>query len=110
MKNFKYIIGMLIGSSLLLEACHDSVIDLDPISTLTEANFYQNSSDLNQAVIGIYSNYQSRLPRDWAMLEMPTDHLHMSSYRQIGGLEAVNNLDFQPQNDIQGQCGFGKSG
>src|SRR5690606_28234195 len=44
--------------------------------------------------------YQSRKPRDWALFEMPTDHLYMSSYRFIGGLEALNNLDFQPQNDV----------
>lgn len=83
-----------------MQACQDRVIDLNPISTLTEANFYLTANDMDQAVIGIYSRYQARLPRDWAVLEMPTDHLHMSSYRHIGGLEAVNNLDFQPQNDI----------
>src|SRR5690606_8410834 len=37
---------------------------------------------------------------DWAIFEMPTDHLYMSAYRFIGGLEAVNTLDFQAQNDI----------
>ena len=76
------------------------VVDLDPISTLTEANFYNTSDDLDRAVLGVYSRYQSRKPRDWSLFEMPTDHLYMSSYRFIGGLEALNNLDFQPQNDI----------
>lgn len=76
------------------------VVDLDPISTLTEANFFKTSEDMDRAVLGIYSRYQSRKPRDWTLFEMPTDHLYMSSYRFIGGLEALNNLDFQPQNDI----------
>lgn len=76
------------------------VVDLDPISTLTEANFFKTSEDMDRAVLGVYSRYQSRKPRDWSLFEMPTDHLYMSSYRFIGGLEALNNLDFQPQNDI----------
>lgn len=76
------------------------VVNLDPISTLTEANFYKTADDMDRAVLGIYNRYQSRLPRDWAIFEMPSDHLYMSAYRFIGGLEAVNTLDFQAQNDI----------
>lgn len=92
---------IIVCTALLgLTACHDKVTDLEPISTLTEANFYQSADDMERAVLGIYSTYQSRMPRDWALLEMPTDHLHMSSYRHIGGMEAINNLDFQPQNDL----------
>src|SRR5690606_17261895 len=100
MKSNKILIIIFLPLSLVWGACQDQVIDLTPISTLTEANFYQNAQDMNQLVLGIYSSYQSRLPRDWALLEMPSDHLHMSSYRHIGGLEAINNLDFQPQNDL----------
>lgn len=77
-----------------------NVVDLEPISTLTEANFFKTSDDMDRAVLGVYSRYQSRMPRDWTLFEMPTDYLYMSSYRFIGGLEAINNLDFQPQNDI----------
>lgn len=100
MKKNQYYIAVLLSMMLSLEACHDRVTDLTPISSLTEANFYRTADDLERAVLGVYSRYQSRIPRDWALLEMPTDHLHMSSYRHIGGLEAMNNLDFQPQNDI----------
>lgn len=85
---------------LMIGSVSCEVIGLEPISSLTEANFYKTAADMDKAVIGVYSRYQSRMPRDWALLEMPTDHLHMSSYRHIGGLEAINNLDFQPQNDI----------
>lgn len=84
--------------ALSLPSCE--VVDLNPISTLTEANFYKTAGDMDKAVLGVYSRYQSRLPRDWTLLEMSTDHLYMSSYRHIGGLEAISNLDFQPQNDI----------
>ncbi len=83
----------------LLASC--DVVNLDPISTLTEANFYKTADDMNRAVVGIYSRYQARLPRDWAMLEMPTDHMYISpTYRGITGLETVDILDFQSSNDI----------
>lgn len=85
-------------SSIFAASC--DVVNLDPISTLTEANFYKTADDMDRAVLGIYSRYQARLPRDWSVFEMPTDHLYMSAYRFIGGLEAVNTLDFQSQNDI----------
>ncbi len=88
----------IIGIALSVTSCN--VVNLDPISSLTEANFYNTADDMNRAVLGIYSSYQSRLPRDWSLLEMPSDHLYMSPYRHIGGLEAINNLDFQPHNDI----------
>ena len=92
--------SILVSAILTLGCVSCEVVNLDPISSLTEANFYKTAADMDKAVIGIYSRYQSRMPRDWTLFEMPTDHLHMSSYRHIGGLEAINNLDFQPQNDI----------
>lgn len=85
-------------SSIWIASC--DVVNLEPISTLTEANFYKTADDMDRAVLGIYSRYQSRLPRDWSIFEMPSDHLYMSAYRFIGGLEAVSTLDFQAQNDI----------
>lgn len=96
-KRYHSIISVLLPV-LGLTSCE--VVDLEPISSLTESNFYQTAGDMDKAVLGVYSRYQSRMPRDWTLLEMPTDHLYMSSYRHIGGLEAINNLDFQPQNDI----------
>lgn len=100
MENKKYLIAALAGLAFALSACQDAVTELKPLSTLTEANFYQSSDDMERAVIGVYSSYQSRMARDWTLFEMPSDHLHMSAYRHIGGLEAMNNLDFQPENDI----------
>lgn len=88
----------IICSSLWVTSC--DVVNLEPISTLTEANFYKTADDMDRAVLGVYNRLQSRLPRDWSVFEMPTDHLYMSAYRFIGGLEAVNTLDFQAQNDI----------
>lgn len=94
----RFLRASLLCTSIFVASC--DVVNLDPISTLTETNFYKTADDLDRAVLGVYSRYQSRLPRDWSIFEMPTDHLYMSAYRFIGGLEAVNTLDFQAQNDI----------
>ncbi|GAA4444885.1 RagB/SusD family nutrient uptake outer membrane protein [Ravibacter arvi] len=88
----------LLCSSLWIASC--DVVNLDPISSLTESNFYKTADDMDRAVLGVYNRYQQRLPRDWSLFDMPTDQLYMSAYRFIGGLEAVKNLDFQAQNDM----------
>lgn len=77
-----------------------NIIGIEPISDLTEVNFYRTADDMNRAVIGVYSGYQARLPSDWYIMEMPSDHLYMSAFRFVAGLEAMTTLDFQPANDI----------
>src|SRR5690625_3517717 len=95
----RYLLLPLFTLFILLYDSYE-VVNLHPISTQTVANLYKTSEDLNTAVVSIYSRLHSSLPRDWTIMEMPTDHLYISSYRFIGGLEAVDNLDFHPQNDI----------
>jgi hypothetical protein len=93
-----FIKASLLCSSLWAASC--DVVNLEPISTLTEANFFKTTDDMDRAVLGIYNRLQTRLPRDWAILEMPADYYYMSAYRFIGGLEAVKTLDFQAHNDV----------
>ncbi len=100
MKNYIYSLFVLVGSSLALSSCNETILDLRPQSVLTEADFYQTAQDLEGAVLGIYSNYQSRKPRDWAVLEMPTDNIHRTGYFNIGGLDELNNLAFSPENPL----------
>ncbi|MGV3641470.1 MAG: RagB/SusD family nutrient uptake outer membrane protein [Adhaeribacter sp.] len=96
----RYLSLGLTALALSLGACDDQVIDLLPESVLTEGNFYKTAQDLEGSVLGIYSRYQARLPRDWAMLEMPTDNLHTTGYFNIGGLPEVNNLAFTSDNPL----------
>jgi starch-binding outer membrane protein, SusD/RagB family len=84
----------------MLTACHDSVTDLTPESSLTEANFYQTADDMERAILGVYNSYQQIYPRNWVLFEAPTDHIHKSEYDFIGGLQQVDQLGFHPDNDI----------
>src|SRR5690606_1480036 len=100
MKNNSYILIGLLATSLSLVACNDLILDLTPQSVLTEADFYKTAQDMEGAVIGIYSSYQARKPRDWAILEMPTDNIHRTGYFNIGGLDELNNLAFSSENPL----------
>ena len=91
MKYINHILLLVIGA-LFLNSCE--VIDLTPISSVTESNFYKTADDIDQSVLGIYSNYQSRISRDWTLFEMPADGFHPSTYKNISGLEEMANLDF----------------
>lgn len=100
MKNHRINFLFLFFASLCLAACNDLILDLTPQSALTEANFYKKAKDMEGAVIGIYSSYQSRKPRDWTILEMPTDNIHRTGYFNIGGLDELNNLAFSSENPL----------
>ncbi len=96
----RYIILGLLLMMFAWSACDDHVVNLTPESTLTEADFFHTAGQIENAVIGIYSHYQSKLPNDWHLKEFPTDHLHISTYRFVTGLNPVGQLDFHPQNAI----------
>ena len=100
MKNHKYIVICTLIFSLALGSCNDLILDLSPQSVLTEADFYKTADDMEGAVLGIYSSYQSRKPRDWAILEMPTDNIHRTGYFNIGGLDELNSLAFSSENPL----------
>lgn len=75
-------------------------VDLTPISSLTEANFFKTSNDLELATIGVYNKYQSILPRNWTLFEMSTDNMYRSQYITVGGLEQMDLVNYQSSNDI----------
>lgn len=100
-KTLKYSRGYFTVVTLLLAlslAACDSVTDLTPQSELTEANYFRTAEDIDNAVVGIYAHYASKLPADWYLMEFPTDHLHISEYRSVAGLNSLGNLDFDPAN------------
>ncbi|SMO62708.1 RagB/SusD family nutrient uptake outer membrane protein [Fodinibius sediminis] len=101
MKYNRYFVAAMLGLlTLSWSGCEDSVVNLTPQSELTEANYFKQANQINDAVVGIYSHYQSKLPNDWHLKEFPTDHLHISTYRFITGLNAVGELAFEPSNPI----------
>ena len=83
----------------VLSGCHDSLLNPVPESILTEANFYRTDDDINRAVLGIYSRLQSRKPKDYQILETPTDNLYLVSFAEIGTPE-LDALAVTPANPL----------
>jgi len=56
MKNLKiYILAL---GALSLTACSDTFLDSEPITTITDVNFYKTPADANKALIGCYDGLQ----------------------------------------------------
>lgn len=53
---FKYLITFFVGVFILLtwQACDDSILDQEPLG-FTEATFFQNEEDFEEAVFGVYA-------------------------------------------------------
>lgn len=55
-KNNLYI--MLLAGILFFGACSESFLDSEPITSLTEANFYRTKKDAEMAIVGCYDGLQ----------------------------------------------------
>jgi len=98
MKTIKYIIACLLSASAV--SCSKNIIELTPDSELTTAQYYKISKDMDLAVLGIYSAYQSRKPTDYMLLELPSDNLYRSTYTLSAGSEDADNLSITAANPL----------
>lgn len=87
----KNIFKGLLLCTLALTGCEDKLLNLTPESVLTSSNFYKKSSDVNQAVLGIYNSLQTRRQTDYLLMEVPGDNLYMSTNTTIAG---SNDIDY----------------
>lgn len=92
----KYILLVIFAA---FSACN-GILELTPDSELTEANFFKTAADMDGAVLGIYSNYQARFPRDWTISEMLSDNTYRTGYFNIGGIDELNNLSITSENPL----------
>lgn len=95
---YKFFLLVLIGS-LAAVSCHDELLHSEPESDLTTQGFYNNASDIDAAVLGIYSSLQSRWPRDFVLKEVPSDNAYGYYYANTDGLEQIELLDIAADND-----------
>lgn len=91
--------GVLLTVCLAFGACNN-ILELTPDSELTEVNFFKTADDMDGAVLGIYSNYQARFPRDWTIPEMLSDNTYRTGYFNIGGTDELNNLSITSENPL----------
>jgi starch-binding outer membrane protein, SusD/RagB family len=75
MKSLKYTIGIVgILGLVFLSSCKEDILDITPAAKNTSNDYYQNETQLNQAVIAIYNDLQGKPVSDWYMSEIRSDN------------------------------------
>lgn len=58
MKKNKYLYSSILLAALFLGSCKSDFLDVEPMTSVLESNFYKNASDAEMALIGCYDGYQ----------------------------------------------------
>ncbi|MEX0772802.1 MAG: RagB/SusD family nutrient uptake outer membrane protein [Balneolales bacterium] len=95
---YKTLVLVLLGTFVTV-SCHDQLLNPDPESVLTTANFFNTADDIDSGVLGIYHQLQFRIPRDYMVMEVPTDNIFVEYYATSSGLEQIEVLDIATDND-----------
>lgn len=69
----KTIINGILLSLLALTACND-FLTVEPTEYIGEGSFYQNTEDINQAVIACYGGIQKCMNAEWFVTELRSDN------------------------------------
>ena len=75
MKSF---ITSLLVCMFFLASCNKN-IELYPLSNVTTATFYKNTTDIQTALIGCYNGMQKPLLEEWKMSELRSDNAIMGN-------------------------------
>jgi len=92
-----YTKGLLLVTLIMTGACTDDLINLVSESTLTTINFFKTAKDMDLAVLGIYSNYQS-LIQYYSVMELPGDNLYLGKWQTSPPLNELDNLTITSTN------------
>lgn len=98
MKRNKFYIAGLLVTALSFSACHDELLNPIPESILTNVNAFNSAKDLDLAVKGIYNRYQSRLPKDFELMEAPSDDFYGYYFATAPGMSGIALLEVTPEN------------
>lgn len=93
----RFVLLTIVGGFFTI-SCHDQLLNPEPSSVLTTANFYNSASDINVAVLGTYNRLQSRWVRDYIVLETATDNMYAEYYATTNGLDQIELLDISSDN------------
>lgn len=101
MKN-RSIITITFVTCLLISmtSCHKELLEPIPESVLTTTNAFNTAKDINLGVIGIYSGLQSKVQKDYLLMEMTSDNMYAEYYATEPGLAEVEVLEVSSENNI----------
>ncbi len=100
MKNISFkIIFFLIGL-VFMTACDKERLNLDPISSIGDSNFYLSNNEVEGAVIAIYDGLQQVPIREFALTEMRSDNAKASTNE--GDWAQFQQFSVKPTNTVVG--------
>ena len=80
-------------------------IDLYPLSNVTTATFYKNTTDIQTALIGCYNGLQKPLLEEWKLSELRSDNTIMGNpssksvpNRDLSDLDQIYSKYISPRN------------
>ncbi len=94
MKNIRKIFAVMIVC-LVASAC-DEQLDLKPKSAIGENAFYNNTTEVEAAVLGIYDGFQESIQREFAITEMRSDNTKTKSSE--GDWAQFETMNVRPTN------------
>ncbi len=77
MKTYLRQLIITISIVTLYTSCSDQ-LNLEPISDIGANEFYQNTGEINLAVVGIYNSMQNMLDKEFVLTELRSDNTYMS--------------------------------
>lgn len=81
-------------------SCHDQLLEPVPESILTTTNAFVSANDINLGVLGVYSGLQTKVQRDYLIMEVPTDNEYVEYYATEPGISEMESLEVSSENNI----------
>ncbi|WP_236978912.1 RagB/SusD family nutrient uptake outer membrane protein [Membranihabitans maritimus] len=99
MKSVKSIYILLVVV-FVFGSCHDELLSPVPESVLTTSNAFNTSGDIDLGVLGVYNSLQSKVQKDYLLMEMTSDNMYAEYYATEPGLAEVEVLEVSSENNI----------
>lgn len=81
-----------------LGACEKKLLYPVPESILTTVNAFNTAKDIDLAVLGVYSSLQSRVPKDFELMEVPSGNVYVEYFATAPGIDEISTLAVSSQN------------
>ncbi len=84
----------------LATACHDQLLEPVPESVLTTTNAFNSAKDIDLGVLGVYSGLQTKVQKDYLIMEVTTDNEYVEYYATEPGISEMESLEVSEENNI----------
>lgn len=95
----KFNIVLLLFLGFFFGSCEKKLLNPVPESILTTVNAFNTAKDLDLAVLGVYNSLQSRVPKDFELMEVPSGNVWVEYFATAPGIDEISTLSVSSQNN-----------